>query len=146
MLTAEDAEDAEDQTVKTSLAARLVTALAPIALAAACSGGGSSSGASPAPSQTPAATIVITSSGASPQNVIVSPGSQVTFVNNDTRDHLMYSNPHPEHTDCPEFDQVGTLHPGQTKQTGNLNTVRVCGFHDHMYFEDRTLQGSVTIR
>jgi hypothetical protein len=58
----------------------------------------------------------------------------------------MYSDPHPEHTDCPEFDQVGALAPGQRRQTGNLNTVRTCGFHDHINFENQSLRGTVTIR
>ena len=47
------------------------------------------------------------------------------------RSHEMFSDPHPEHTDCPEINQVGFLSPGQSRQTGNLNTVRTCGFHDH---------------
>jgi hypothetical protein len=108
--------------------------------------GGSPGGASPSPSQPASAIITITSTGASPQNVVVSPGSQVMFVNNDANEHQMYSDPHPEHTDCPEFDQVGSLTPGQSRQTGNLNTVRTCGFHDHINFENLSLRGTVTIR
>ena len=100
------------------------------------------------PSPTPAldATITITSTGASPKNVVVSPGSQVLFVNNDSREHQMFSDPHPEHTDCPEFDQVGSLAPGQRRQTGNLNMSRTCGFHDHINFENQSLRGTVSIR
>jgi len=33
--------------------------------------------------------------------------------------------------------------PGQTKQTGNLNTVRTCGFHDHDQSDNRSLQGTI---
>ena len=36
------------------------------------------------------------------------------FVNNDSRSHEMFSDPHPEHTDCPEINQVGFLSPGQS--------------------------------
>ena len=43
----------------------------------------------------------------------------------------MTSDPHPEHTDCLEINNIGFLSPGQTKETGNLNTVRTCGYHDH---------------
>ena len=43
----------------------------------------------------------------------------------------MDSDPHPEHTDCPEINNIGFISPGQTKETGNLNTVRTCGYHDH---------------
>ena len=107
--------------------------------------GGSSGGTSPSPIPL-AATITISSTGASPKNVIVSPGSQVLFVNLDSRAHQMVSDPHPGHTDCPEFDQIGTLLPGQSRQTGNLNTARTCAFHDHINFENQSLRGTVTIR
>jgi hypothetical protein len=38
--------------------------------------------------------------------------SRVRFMNSDSRPHNMASDPHPEHTDCPEFDQVGFPQPG----------------------------------
>jgi hypothetical protein len=58
----------------------------------------------------------------------------------------MFSDPHPEHTDCQELNQVGHLEPGQTRDTGNLNTVRRCGFHDHINDSNRALQGTITIQ
>jgi hypothetical protein len=58
----------------------------------------------------------------------------------------MDSNPHPEHTDCPEINQVGFITPGQTKLTGNLNTRRTCGFHDHEQSTNTSLQGSIVIQ
>jgi plastocyanin len=116
-----------------------------LALVAACGSGGmspSGSGGTP-PANT---TITITSSGVSPKNLVVSVGTQVTFVNNSLVDHQMYSDPHPEHTDCPEINSVGSIAPGQSKQTGNLNIVRTCGYHDHILFADRSLQGTITIQ
>ena len=104
---------------------------------------------SSAPSTTPASetvAITITSAGATPKNVTVKAGSQVTFTNNDTVQHQMFSDPHPEHTDCPELDTVGVLAPGQSRQSENLNTVRTCGFHDHIHFENASLKGSITIQ
>ena len=95
-------------------------------LAAACGGGSPSS-----PSPDAAATITITSSGVSITQVTVPAGSRVLFVNNDARSHNMTSDPHPEHDDCPEINTVGLLVPGQSRETGNMNTVRTCGFHDH---------------
>jgi plastocyanin len=95
---------------------------------AAC-GGGNATPAGPS-TGTSAATITITSSGVSPTQVTVSQGSRVMFVNNDTRSHDMESDPHPEHTDCPEIN-VGLLQPGQSRETLNLVTARTCGFHDH---------------
>jgi plastocyanin len=115
-----------------------------IALVGACGGGGMSpsGGGTPPPNTT----ITITSSGVSPKSLTVSAGTQVTFVNNSLVNHDMYSNPHPEHTDCPEINNVGHITPGQSKQTGNLNTVRTCGYHDHMLFSDPSLQGTITIQ
>jgi len=77
------------------------------------------------------ATITITSAGVSPIQTSVAQGARVLFVNNDARAHNMTSDPHPEHTDCPEINNVGLLQPGQSRETGNLNTIRTCGFHDH---------------
>ena len=126
---------------------RLATAVAVAgALGFAACSSSSPADTQPSPPISSDTTITITSSGASPKNIVVSPGSQVLFINNDTRDHQMYSDPHPEHTDCPEFDQVGALAPGQRRQTGNLNRARTCGFHDHINFENQSLRGTVTIR
>lgn len=90
-------------------------------------------------------TIAVTASGVSPKNLTVARGTQVTFVNNDSRAHAMHSDPHPEHGDCPEVDQVGHLTPGQSRQTGNLNTPRTCGYHDHLQSSSAALKGTITI-
>lgn len=91
-------------------------------------------------------TITITAQGANPRNIQISPGTRVLFINNDTRAHNMTSDPHPAHTDCPELNQVGLLAPGQQRESGNMNTVRTCGFHDHDNPTVSSLLGSVTIR
>ena len=114
--------------------------------AAACGGSDVTPGTTTPGTTPPAATVTITSAGASPKTITVSPGSQVAFVNNDSVSHQMYSDPHPEHTDCPELDQVGFLAPGQQRQSGNLNTVRTCGFHDHGDPLNATLKGNIVIR
>ena len=123
------------------------------ALAAAC-GGDSSSPSSPSPTPTPSpsnpptatTTITITSSGVSPQNITVTAGSRVSFVNNDSRTHEMNSDPHPVHSDCPELNAVSFLAVGQTKQTDVLNTRRTCGFHDHNQPSVTNLQGTIQIQ
>jgi hypothetical protein len=58
----------------------------------------------------------------------------------------MASNPHPEHTDCPAINDVGFLQSGQSRQTGNLTTVRTCGFHDHNDPFTTAWQGSIVIQ
>jgi plastocyanin len=84
----------------------LLTGIA--ALGTAC---GSSGGTTTPTPPVVGTTVTITSNGVSPKNLQVSPGSQVTFVNNDSRNHEMTSDPHPEHTDCPAINQVGTDRP-----------------------------------
>jgi hypothetical protein len=58
----------------------------------------------------------------------------------------MGSDPHPDHTACPELNQVGLLRPGETRETGNLVLVRTCGYHDHNDFDNTSLQGRIVIR
>lgn len=115
--------------------------------ASACGGNGSGSNSTPtSPTPSGSATFTITSSGVSPRTVTVPAGSRVTFVNNDSRPHDMASNPHPEHSDCPPINDVGFLQPGQTRTTGNLNTPRTCGFHDHGQPTNTSLQGAIVIQ
>ncbi len=114
--------------------------------AMACGGSVTSPPPATAPTSGSTNTFVITSAGVSPKNMTVSPGTQITFVNQDGITHLMFSDPHPEHTDCPEINQVGFLSTGQSRQTGNLNTVRTCGFHDHDLPLNASLNGTITIR
>lgn len=66
-----------------------------------------------------------------PKELVVPPGTRVLFINNHARAHQMTSDPHPEHSDCPEINQVGVLLAGQRRETGNLIAVRTCGVHDH---------------
>lgn len=116
-----------------------------IAMGIAC--GSSTSPSSTTPSTpTSTTTITISNNAVSPSSIVVARGTQVTFVNADSRVHEMDSDPHPEHTDCPELNQVGFLNPGQSRQTGNLNTVRKCGFHDHGDPDNNGLKGSITIQ
>jgi plastocyanin len=128
----------------------IALALAVTAAGAAACAGGSSSGSTAAPTPgAPAsstATITLTSSGASPKTVTISAGGQVTFINSDSRTHNMQSDPHPEHTDCPELAQVGFLTPGQSRTSGNLNIVRTCGYHDHDDFSNTRFQGNIVIQ
>lgn len=96
----------------------------------------------------PAATATITigaDNAASPREVTITQGGRVTFVNNNNRPHDMSSDPHPSHEDCPALDQVGFLAPGQSRTSGNFNTTRVCGFHDHNQPSVVGLTGRITI-
>ena len=122
-----------------------------IALGSACGGGydpapSPSTGGGGGGGSTTGTTITITPSGVSPKTLTVARGTQVTFTNNDSVNHEMNSDPHPVHTDCPEINSVGSLVPGQSKMTGNLNTVRTCGYHDHLRNTVVSLQGTIIIQ
>lgn len=132
----------------------LVLAAAALGAAIACGGGGSDSPTSPSPPPTGGggggasdqATITISNAGTvSPATVTIRQGGRVTFVNSDSANHDMASDPHPSHQDCTELNQVGFLTPGQSRTSGNLNTVRTCGFHDHNNPGSTGLQGRITI-
>ena len=124
---------------------RRLLSLLLITTAAACGGGGGPTDPSPAPSNPNR--ITISASGAvSPTELIVPPGTRVLFVNNHARRHDMTSDQHPDHMDCPEINQVGVLQPGQNRETGNLVSVRTCGFHDHENPDDPLLKGRIVIR
>jgi plastocyanin len=105
------------------------------------SGGGSGGGGS-----VNTTTITISSSGVvTPNDITVAAGSRVTFINSSNANHEMNSDPHPTHEDCPAINQVGFISPGQTKQTGNLTEVRVCGFHDHNSPSNQNLKGVIRV-
>lgn len=119
-----------------------------LALAAAmaalvtCGGAPSAPSSSDNPNQ-----MVISPAGVlTPSEITVPAGSRVLVINNHSRSHNVTSDPHPEHTDCPEINQVGLLAQGQRRETGNLVTVRTCGIHDHDDPDNASLKGRIIIR
>jgi plastocyanin len=117
-----------------------------VACASGCGGGGKSP-ASPTPTPDNPNRITISADGVvSPTELVVPPGTRVLFINNHVQRHQMSSDPHPDHTDCPEINQVGLLMGGQSRETGNLVTVRTCGFHDHENPSNSSLRGRIVIR
>jgi hypothetical protein len=124
------------------------TAAAACALLVAC-GGSDSNPSGPTGSCTPSSnpnTIVIQNNQVCPQTLTVARGSQVTMINNDSRVHEMDSDPHPEHTQCPELNQIDFLNPGQSRSSGNLNVARTCGYHDHTSPDTNSLKGTIIIQ
>jgi plastocyanin len=108
-------------------------------------GGGTGGGGTGGGGSTTTTTITMTSSGASPKDITVTVGSRVTFVNNDTIGHDMNSDPHPEHTSCPPLN-IGFIAGGQSGTSQNLNTARVCTYHDHNQPSNTAFQGTIRIQ
>lgn len=90
-----------------------------------------SCGSSPSAPGEAQATITITSTGVTPKEVRIKAFGHVRFVNNDTRDHTMVSDPVNVHTQCPPINAVGLLRPGQSRETSSMHLPGTCGFHDH---------------
>jgi hypothetical protein len=123
-------------------------AAAAFVLAAALSCGGSSS-TGPSGTCTPSAnpaTLVVMNNAICPQAITITRGTQLTISNQDSQSHDMTSDPHPEHTDCPELNAIGFLNPGQTRASNNLNTARRCGMHDHSNPNSTALRATITIQ
>ncbi len=143
--------------MRNTLAIGLSTAVIVVMTVAAC-GGGSSGGGTPTTPTTPTsptnpttptdtATITIGADGrVTPSSVTITRGGRVTMINNHNQAHDMSSDPHPEHTQCPELNGWGFLSAGQQRTSGNLNTARTCGFHDHNLPDNANLRGSVIIQ
>jgi plastocyanin len=142
--------------MRNSLSLGLSTAVVIALTAVACGGGGSSTPTTPTPpSSTPppaggnpqTATITIGADGrVSPSTVTIAVGGRVTMINNHNVSHDMQSDPHPEHSDCPPMAQIGFLVAGQQRTSGNFNTARTCGFHDHDRETNTGLQGRIVIQ
>jgi plastocyanin len=117
--------------------------------AAACGGGGGGGGGGtsptgPSPTAGGPQTITINAAGVSPQQVRIEIGQQVRFVNSNTRNMEVTSDPHPTHEQCPPVNDVGMLAPGQSRSA--TFTVRgTCTFHDHGNPEDGRFRGAILV-
>ena len=126
------------------LALSLVLALS-ITLSS-CGGGSAGPPTQPSPPGTTFRITIGANGVVSPTELVVPPGTRVLFTNNHNRSHDMTSDPHPDHDICTDINQVGFLSPGQSRETGNMVIVRSCGFHDHLDFDNRSLQGRIVVR
>ncbi len=122
-------------------------------VAAGCGGGNGSPTPNPNPtSPSPpggsggsVSTISIGPNGINPKDMRVEIGARVRFVNNDSRNHELRSDPHPTHGLCPPLNEVGLLTPGQSGTTGLLDRRGTCGFHDHLAASDAGLRGNILV-
>jgi plastocyanin len=113
---------------------------------AACGGGGSApTSPSGGGGTTTVPTVTITANGVEPRTIEISSGQQVRFINNDGTTREILSTPHLTHTDCPPINAVGTLSPGSNRMTDAMNTVRICGYHDHRNPDDQRFRGQINV-
>jgi plastocyanin len=130
--------------------AAVVPALGIALLGGAC-GGSSTSPSDGGSAVTPvtgpiAATVTIRAGAVSPKSVTVPVGSSVMFVNGDSKQYDITSDPHPTHSDCPPINIVGTLEAGQSRATSAMTTARSCGYHDHNDSSNTAMQGTIVVQ
>ena len=68
--------------------------------------------AGPANPSTTTPTVTITAAGVSPKQVRIDVGGRVRFINNDSVNRQINSNPFPAHDDCPPINAIDLLTPG----------------------------------
>lgn len=93
------------------------------------------------------ATVTITGAGVSPATVTVAVGQAVTFVNNDSRQREIASDPHPSHGTCPSIEAgLSLLAPGQTKVTRAFGNAGTCRYHDHLDDTNQAMRGTIVVQ
>lgn len=123
----------------------LFVVFAALALATCGGGGGGGDGTPTAPTPAgPAATVTISSTGVSPNQVRVEVNQTVRFTNNSERTVEIHSDPHPTSDLCPPLNEVGTLAPGQSRPTGGLTRSGTCTYHDHAN-PDSGIRGTILV-
>jgi hypothetical protein len=73
--------------------------------------------------------VTITADGIGPSFVHVWQGRVAVFVNADNRPHSIFSDAHPTHTQCAGVVNLGSLAPGERRETPLLPSGE-CYFHD----------------
>ena len=76
-------------------------------------------------------TIVYTDDGFSPLEITIQAGETVAFENNSSSPMWIASDPHPSHTDLPEFDAERGYEPGET-YSFTFEDAGTWGYHDHL--------------
>ena len=89
-----------------------------------------------------AATVVtISSNGFSPQNVTIKAGDSVSWMNSDSANHTVNSDPHPTHTAYSPLN-LGLMKPGEKKSL-TFPTAGTYKYHDHL---NPSSTGTVTVQ
>lgn len=76
-------------------------------------------------------TVTFSDEGFQPEELRVAAGTTVTFENASSRDIWVASDPHPSHTDLPEFDAQRGYAPGES-YSYTFDEVGEWGYHDHL--------------
>lgn len=75
--------------------------------------------------------VIYTDDGYSPDVITIQAGETVEFVNQSSGSVWTASDPHPQHTDLPEFDARGGVAPGES-YSFTFTEPGEWGYHDHL--------------
>jgi len=86
--------------------------------------------------QTEITTVKYSDTGFEPQEITVTKGTKVTFVNNTDIPLWAVTNPHPDHTDYPAFDAAANRQQGDMPKPGEdfeftFEEAGTFGYHNH---------------
>lgn len=73
-----------------------------------------------------------TDTGFSPATVTIKKGTTVKFINKTSAKMSVASDPHPTHTNYPEFDQYKSDAKGKTEYDFTFEKVGTWGYHNHI--------------
>lgn len=100
--------------------------------------------------------VVVTydSSGFKPQTITINKGTTVTFINKSEMPLYVASNPHPQHTDYPEFEAVRANNGRMPRMTDTFSfkfeKTGTWGYHNHTASSDTGTEavhpGTVTVK
>lgn len=85
--------------------------------------------------------VKVESVGFMPKNITIQAGEKVSWVNNDTASHQVYSAVHPTHLLYPPLNTVGLLKAGESKSL-IFKDPGTYKYHDHL---NPSLTGQVTV-
>ena len=89
--------------------------------------------------------VTITATGVNPQTLHVNSPVTVTVTNRDVVAHKIEPAPELKFDNCPEFNQLGTLEPGQAASATFSEKVVICAYHDAASPTNQAFQGLVVI-
>lgn len=75
--------------------------------------------------------VVLTDKGFEPQAIRITEGTRVTFTTTRSDEFWPASDPHPTHTDYPEFDPLEPIQPGAS-WSFVFDKIGRWGYHDHI--------------
>lgn len=87
-------------------------------------------------------TVKVTTNGFLPQSLTIKAGDTVTWMNADSENHTVNSDPHPTHTLFPILNKVGLMKAGESKSL-QFTQAGTYKYHDHL---NSSLTGTITVQ